>query len=241
MAMKVNRSVMSALLGVALLAMPITASAHEDWRNRRPAPAYNSYRHEAARANFETRWAPRAAANNVRWRDARDAEGWRDSYYRHHEVPAMAANCPIAPSYNTYANPYRQQGYYPQAYNPAPSYQGYQGYNEAPLPLQYGQYGAPMNGQVANLIRQRDNAQVLYRQAVANGNRDRAKHLLNDMIGLNKRIASARAHGGNGSAFANLNAPYASNYGAGNYGNGYGYGGPNALSSMMPLLGNYIH
>src|SRR5271167_881029 len=142
MAMKANKSVISALLGVALLAVPITAAArtHDDRHNRGPVPAYNSYRHAVApRVNF----APRAAANDRRWRDG---DGWRDGY-RDNYRPVAAPNCPIAPPYNVYPNNYRP-GYYPQAYNSAPAY-----------------YGAPVGGGLANLVRQRNNAQILYRQA----------------------------------------------------------------------------
>jgi hypothetical protein len=222
MAMKANKSVISALLGVALLAVPITAAArtHDDRHNRGPVPAYNSYRHAVApRVNF----APRAAANDRRWRDG---EGWRDGY-RDNYRPVAAPNFPIAAPYNVYPNNYRPD-YYPQAYNAAPAYYP-QAYNSAPA-----YYGAPVGGGLANLVRQRDNAQILYRQAVANGNRDRAKHLLNDIIGLNKRIGGARTHDGYGAAYGTLN-PYANTYS-----NGYGNGNSGLGTLVGPLLGNYI-
>src|SRR5271170_2136363 len=119
MAMKLNRRLMSAFLGVALLAVPVTAAAHDhdNWRNRGPVPTYNSYRNGAApRAEY----APRLAANDWRWR----SDGWRNGY-RANYAPAGAPNCPVAAPYaapyNAYPNAY-QQGYYPQAYNAAPAY-----------------------------------------------------------------------------------------------------------------------
>ncbi len=179
--MKANKSVLSALLGVALLAVPITASArsHDDYRNRGPVAAYHNVPAVAARANF----APRVAANDRLFMrptapmvrvPARDDWRWRDRDYR----PVYTG--PVAAPYTPYVNNYGP-GYYAVPYS-TPFY-------GAPV---LGGYGAPVAGYVANLMRQRDNAQILYHQAVANGNRDRAKHLLNDIIGLNKQIARAR-------------------------------------------------
>jgi hypothetical protein len=173
--MKANKSVLSALLGVALLAVPLTASAHEDIRNRAPVPAY----HKVVVAP-KTNFTPRVADNHQMWMKPkgpavrlpeRHDERWdhRDDYR-----PAPRYVAPVAP-YNPYVNSYRP-GYYAEPYNYSPNY-----------------YGAPVGGGLANLIRQRDNAQVLYHQAVANGNHERAKHLLNDIISLNKEIARARA------------------------------------------------
>ena len=135
-------------------------------------------------------------------------------------------DCRQVPRYNYY-----REGYYqPDSYTYGPQ-----------------SYGAPLGGGMANLIRQRDNAQVMYQQAVQNGNRVRAKHLRNDIVALNKRIGGAGSgygysgYGGYNSAYAN---PYASNYGNGyGYGNtaGYGYGNTGLDSLIGPLFGNYIH
>ena len=221
--MKMNMGVISAMLGVALLAAPITASAHEDWRNRGPARAYNSYRHEfAPRANVNENWAPRAAANNWRWNDH---DAWRHNY---RPAAAPAPNCAMTTPYNAapmYNNP---QGYYPQAYNAAPAYYP-QAYNPAPAP-----YVASMPGGMANLITQRDNAQMLYQQALRNGNRVRAKHLNNDVVALNKRIANTRNRDGYGAKYGSFDQPYAS-------ANGNGYGYPNSnLNALSPMLRNFM-
>jgi len=213
--MKARKNLLSALLGAALLAMPITAPAypHDGGHNRGSAPAYHqasASRPAFARQNF----APPVVANNRtwvapaspivpihdhddwRWRD-RDGDGWRhhrdrddwrwrNNYYRDRE------NCRIAPPSNPYANYYRQYpnsyrpGYYPQSYNYAPPSYGASG---EPA---YGAYGAPAGGGLAGMINQRNNADILYQQAVRNGNRVRAKHLGNDIEQLNKNIANAR-------------------------------------------------
>jgi hypothetical protein len=231
MAMKINRGVVSAMLGVTLLAMPITASAHDYWRNRGAAPAYNSYRHALVpQANY----APRMAANDWRWRNG---QAWRNGYRGGYAPAAAAPNCPIAAPYNAYSNNNYSQGYYPQPYNAAPSYYP-QPYNAAPsyYPQAYNgalpNYGAAMPGGLANMIQRRDNAQVLYQQALRAGNRVRAKHLNNDVVALNKNIATTRNRGGYGRA-GSFDQPYASSYG-----NGYGNSNLNALAG--PLMRNFI-
>lgn len=170
--MKANKGVLSALLGLALLAVPITASARarDDVRNRGPVPAYHKVPVVAPRTNF----APRAANDHLWMRPATPIvrvparEDWR---YRDRDNDRPVYSGPIAVPYNSYPNFYEPAPYFPAT----------------------GYYGAPAGNGVANLIRQRNNAQILYHQAVANGNRDRARHLLNDIIGLNKQIARARA------------------------------------------------
>jgi hypothetical protein len=232
MAMKMNWSVISAMLGVALLAAPITASAHEDWRNRGPARAYNSYRHEfSPRANFGTNMAPGVAANNWGWRKGAP---WRNSYR-----PAVAPSCPVSAPYNAYPNNNYQQGYYPQPYNAAPAYYP-QAYNSAPAyygaPMGGGlaNYGAPLQGGLAGMIQQRDNAQALYQQALRNGNRVRAKHLNNDIVALNKRIGNTRKRDGYGAGYGSFDQSYANN-------NRNGYGYPNSnLNALSPMLRNFI-
>ena len=126
-----------------------------------------------------------------------------------------------------YPQPYNAApSYYPQPYNAAPSYYP-QAYNGA-LP----NYGAAMPGGLANMIQRRDNAQVLYQQALRAGNRVRAKHLNNDVVALNKNIATTRNRGGYGRA-GSFDQPYASSYG-----NGYGNSNLNALAG--PLMRNFI-
>ncbi len=225
--MKMNMGVVSAMLGVALLAAPITASAHEDWRNRGPARAYNSYRHEfAPRANVNQNWAPRAEANDSRWH-RHDGGAWRDGYR-----PVAAPNCAMGAPYNSAPMYNNQQGYYPQAYNAAPAYYP-QAYNPAPAPYVASMPGS-MPGKMGNLITQRDNAQMLYQQALRNGNRVRAKHLNNDVVALNKRIANNRNRNGYGAKYGSFDQPYAS-------ANGTGYGYPNSnLNALSPMLRNFM-
>jgi hypothetical protein len=179
MEMKANKSLMSALLGVALLAMPIAASAHDDWRNRAPAPAYN----QVATNNrlWATPTAPLARVrdrNTWRWRD-RDGAGWRNLNYsnRNDYRPVARADCPVAAPYNRYPNNYRPN-YDQQAYTFAP--QSYRG---------------PSGGRLANLVHQRDSAQALYQRALRRGDRVGAKHLHNDIVDLNKRIGGAEQRG----------------------------------------------
>src|ERR1700690_3664238 len=95
--MNLNKSAISALVGVALLAVPIAAAArtHEDRHNHGRAAASNYYRQEIGpRANY----APQVAANDWRWRDG---DGWRNGY-RNYYRPAVGANCPIAAPSNAY-------------------------------------------------------------------------------------------------------------------------------------------
>lgn len=209
--MKLNKGVISAMLGFALLAVPLTASAHDYWRNRAPEPAYNSYRQAfAPRANFGTNPGQRFAANDWQWRDH-----WRNAY-RGNYGPSVAPNCPVAAPYNQYPNSY-QPSSYPQAYN-----------NGMP----YG--AASMPAALGNMITRRNSAQALYQQALANGNHARARHLNHDVVALNKRIGSARTRDGYGRAYGSFAQPYASSYG-----NGYGYGNSN-LNTFAPMLRNFI-
>ncbi len=244
--MNANKSVLSALLGVALLAVPITASAHDHGRHHgwmSWSHKNSAYRSEIApRAN----WAPRLAENDRLW--MRPSAPMVPVAPRGYYPSGPAYNAYQAPLYNSYPNNYGQ-GYYPEPYYAAPSNYGAPflgGLGNYGVPG-LGGYGAPIGGGMANLIRQRDNAQILYQQAVRNGNRDRAKHLLRDMIGLNKQIANARTHDGYGRAYGSFNPnanAYGNGYGYGNsglnsYGNGYGYGNSN-LNALGPMLRNFI-
>ena len=246
--MKINRGVISAVLGFALLAVPITASAHTR-DNARYRGRVAAFRHMEA---FRPAFAPRA---NFAGREAGLGRFWTAQnaplatapyrgYYgtAANYAPVAGANCPIPQAYNSYPS-----NYYPQAYNSAAPYYAAPNY-AAPLaamaaPLAgYGApltgYGAPMGGGLASLINQRNSAQLLYQQAARNGNHTRAKHLLNDVIGLNKQIAGAEQRSGQSrynTIGYNTYAPSALN-------NGYGYGGNNGFTSMLaPMLGNYIH
>jgi len=275
--MKARKNLMSALLGAALLAMPITAAAHprDGGHNRGPAPAYHqmpAFRPAVApRANFRADVAPRVAANNRmwmaprtpivpihdhddwRWRD-RDGDGWRQhernewrwrNQFRNNEWRERRENYPYrtlcdedgddcrqVPRANNY---YYRQGYRPNYYQPDSYDYSTPQYN-----------GAPYAGGPANLIRERDNAQFLYQQALRRGDRVGAKHLRNDIVELNKRIGSVGGGGYGYSGYSAYNNPYASNYANGyGYGNanGYGYGNGyanNGLDSIIgPLLGNF--
>jgi hypothetical protein len=240
--MKATKNLMSALLGAALLAMPITAAArsHDGGHNRGPAPAYHqmpAFRPAVApRVNVaprspivqvhdrdDWRWRDRDDGwkhrdrDDWRWRDHDRDDAWRDrrgNYPYRTLCDEDGDDCRQVPRYNN--NLYYRQGYQLDSYNYGPPY-----------------YGAPVGGGVANLIYQRNNAQILYQQAVQNGNRVRAKHLRNDILSLNKRIGGA---GGGYSGYGAFNSPY-----AGNYGNGYGAPNDGFSSMFTPLFGNYIH
>ena len=262
--MKARKNLMSALLGAALLAMPITAAAHphDGGHNRAPAPAFHpapaapAYRQMVEpRANFAPRivaynrtwmapaspivpihdhddwrrwrdrdddgWKHHRDRDDWRWRDHDRDDGWRyrRNYYGYRTLcDEDGDDCRQVPRYRNF---YREN-YQPDSYDYSPQY-----------------YGAPFGGGLASLIRERDNAQILYQQAVQNGNRVRAKHLRNDIVDLNNRIA--RARGGYAySGYGAYNTPYANPYDNG-YGNGYGYGNSNLDALIGPLLGNYIH
>jgi hypothetical protein len=95
-------------------------------------------------------------------------------------------------------------------------------------------YGAPLQGGLAGMIQQRDNAQALYQQALRNGNRVRAKHLNNDIVALNKRIGNTRKRDGYGAGYGSFDQSYANN-------NRNGYGYPNSnLNALSPMLRNFI-
>jgi hypothetical protein len=141
---------------------------------------------------------------------------------------------------NYYAGSYGPN-YYSQQYAPA-QYAPAQYAPQQYAPLAGGQYYGAQGaggGTLANLIRARDNAQYLYAQAMRRGDRNAAKHLNNDIQSLQRRIASL---GGGRYAYESSSAPAYS--GLGSYANQYAnnqYGYGNGISSLMPLLGNYIH
>ncbi len=85
----------------------------------------------------------------------------------------------------------------------------------------------------ANMIQQRNNAQVLYQQALRNGNRVRAKHLNHDIVAENKNIATTRNRDGFGPAYGSFDQPSGNTYGS-------GYGNSNLNSFATPLLRNFI-
>jgi hypothetical protein len=257
--MKANKNVISALLGIALLAMPITASAHPNHERpkytRGNAPAYRSAPVQRqsfapratlrpapmpqvnynARANWNrATWmpgpAPRIHDRDDYLRRYRDYDRDRDYARDHCEMPA----------YNGYRQNYYQPNYYRPNYYQS-SYAPYSnGYGYAP---QYN--GAPALGNgLAGLIRQRDSAQVQYQMAMQRGDRVAAKHLRNAVTDLNKRIANAENRGGVGAyGYSGLganayNTPYANSYGYNQ--NQYGYGNGGLDSLITPLLGGYV-
>jgi hypothetical protein len=259
--MKTTRSAMATLLGFAMLAMPLTASAHthhDDYRGSRPFQAYRPVAPAVnARPNF--RMAAPFAPNRYFAPPARFAATGPRGYYGYNPAPTAyapapvaygpppMATCPISAPYSSYAPAYPpaylQQPYYgamPPAYGAMP----------------YNSYGAMPNG-LASMLHQRDSAEYLYRLAMQRGNYDRAHHLGNDINQLNKNIANARWHSGVGPAYGNLNpnpmtmnragygytSPLATNYGGGYGYNNYSAGYPNSgLGSMLgPVLGGFIH
>ncbi len=182
--MKATRNLMSALLGVAMLAVPVMASAQPRYevRNRPPAPAYEKvgvFRRQPARPLVVTRRAVISPVVPIHDRDDhkyRDRDDWR--YGRDQD----RANCP-PPRVNRYD--YRTS-YHPN-YLQRDSYNSY----------------APPSGEIrsderlASLIRQRDNAVLQYRAALRRHDNNAAGHLANGIEELNKRIASVRQHIGN--------------------------------------------
>ena len=252
--MKANKNVIPALLGIALLAMPITASAHPDHGrsyNRGNAPTYRSVpaqrQYFAPRATFrpapmpQVNYNARANWNRATWMPSparRDYD--RDDYARHDRDDYRNRDqCDIS-AYNQYRPNYNQPNYYQPNYY-QPSYAPYaNGYGYAP---QYNVAPALGNG-LAGLIHQRDSAQLQYQMAMQRGDRVAAKHLRNAVIDLNKRIANAeykggvRSYGYSGPGLNAYNAPYANSYGYNQ--NQYGYGSGGLDSLIAPLLGGYI-
>jgi hypothetical protein len=244
--MRANKSVISGLLGIALLAMPITAAARPNKDggrfNRQSAPAYHPERtfraapmpgivqahdHDGWR-NFDRHERHDRDDWNRGRRFDRDDYRWAGPRFRDRDDYQWANR------WNRDRDDYPNRGrYYRDSYEPDSYDSGY----GAPY------YAAPVGGGLGGLIRERDNAQILYGQAVRNGNRVRAKHLNNDIRDLNKRIA--RAQGNRGYGYSAFNAPYANSYdyNQGLYGynqNSYGYGG--GLESLIqPLLGGYSY
>ena len=226
--MKATKNLVSALLGVAMLAVPVMASAQPRYeaRNRPLAPSYQKvtvFHPQPARPVVVARRAvispivPIRDRDDWRWRDRddhkyRDRDDWR--YGRDHDRD----NCP-PPQVNRYD--YRD-GYRPD-YLQRDSYNNY----------------APPSGEIrsderlASLIRQRDNAVIQYRTALRRHDRAAAGHLANDIEELNKRIASVRQHIGNTYRPVSYDS-----YAPAGHGNGYGT--PDFASMVTPLLGN-IH
>ena len=256
--MKATKNVISALLGLALLAMPITASAHPNHDrpnyNRgnaqafRPAPAQRQY--FAPRASFrpapmpQVNYNARANWNRATWMPGpapRDFD--RDDYARRHRDYDRRDydrdRCDV-PAYNGYRQNYYQPDYYQPNYYQS-SYAPYaNGYGYAPS--YYG--GQGLGGGLASLINQRDSAQFQYEMAMRRGDRVAAKHLRNAVIDLNKRIARAENRGGvgaygySGLGLNGYNDPYANSYGYNQ--NQYGYGNGGLDSLIAPLLNGYI-
>ncbi len=176
--MKANKGLISALLGAALLAMPVAASAHDNGRNRVAAATYNQVRTFRPVVAQRAYVAPRAAlANHVVPVRDRDDWRWRD---RDNDRHNDRDDCRIAPPVNRYDS---REGY-------RPNYLQRDTYNYTPQ-----NYRAPVRAGLANLIRERDNARILYQKALRNGNHERAEHLRNDLAELNKRIAGVELHG----------------------------------------------
>ncbi len=227
--MKSNKGVISGLLGIALLAMPITAAARthkDDHRFNRGVASvdrhFQSFRGAPMpQSNQRAIWnRPILTPVPMRAMPLRDRD---DNYPRAHN--------------DNYYNGSYGPNYYPPQYAP-----------EQYAPMAGGQYyGAPGmgGGTLANLIRARDNAQYLYAQAVRRGDRVGAKHLNNAIQSLQRRIASMS--GGGRYAYESPGAPaYSGLGGLGAYtnqypNNQYGYGNGSGIDSLLPLLGNYIH
>ena len=214
--MKTNKGLMSAIVAIAMLAIPVVASAHSPayyvrhgfydprphgfYRSGAMIPAYNRGMYSPTVA-MPMQFAPRPYAYNPNWAPA---------------PPAVMA-APMMPA------PPCKSGYMPMtpAYNYATPYYG-------------SNYGSPMMGNgLANMIRARDNADAMYAQAVRNRNRVRAHHLGNDIAQLNKNIAHARVRDGMGASYGSF-APA-----PGAFSNRYAYGN-NGFGALTPFLGSFI-
>ena len=212
--MKTNRGLMSAVMAIAMLAMPVAASAHPInyhyrhgyFRNSIFAPAYNRM------SPYRPRVAAPVPLTNAPWIANAAPMIPASGYYNYRPGYAMAPMIPAAPCAGSY-----MPNIIPPAYNYAtPS------------------YGVPMTGRLANLMRARDNADMMYAQALRNHNGVRAHHLANDIAQLNKNIANARMRGGLGPRYGNFNPM------SRGYGNAYAYGN-SGFGSLAPFLGNFIH
>ena len=242
--MKTTRGAIAALLGFAMLAIPLTASAHPHheefqrgavrrYQNYRPVPPAMN-----ARANF--RVGGPMARDRYFAPPARFAPAPPRGYYGYAPAPvaygpAPAANCPLSVPYAWYAPAY-PPAYYQRSY--------------AAVPPAYGTYGAPIGNGLAALMHQRDGAVMQYQMAMRRGDHTAAKHLANDIHELNGRIANLRGRGYGYSGYSAINTPYVNNYNyAQGYGPGYsgygsanyGYGNSSLETLVGPLLGNYIH
>jgi hypothetical protein len=260
--MKASKNLISALLGAALLAMPITAAAHPrdggngGRFNRGPAPAYcpvPAYRpiapraYFAPRANFAPRFtAPRAPIVQIhdhddwRWRnherwEHRDRDDWR---WRDHDRDDRWRSRRENYRYRTVCDEDGDDCRQVPQVNNYYYRQGYRPNYYRPESYNYApyNYGAPVGSGLQNLIRQRDSAVYQYRVAMSRGNHERAEHLANAITELNKRIANARTRRGyNAYNYSSFNSyePYDYNNSA------YGYQNADPLTSMVaPLLGN---
>jgi hypothetical protein len=220
---------MSALLGLAMLAMPVAAEAHswDYYRHRAAFPAYNRTAGFRSMVDRPMAFAPPMLADNRPFMGSAAPMMPVRNYYG-----GGGCAMPAAPAYNAYAPAYNS---YAPAYNPYAN-----AYQPAYMPPAAGYatpyYVAPMGGGLASMLRQRDSAEYLYQLAVQRGNRVRAKHLGNDVAQLNKNIANARMHDGLGRSYGSFNPQTASAYG-----NQYGYGNSGLGSLVGPLMGNYIH
>ena len=230
--MKTNRGLMSAAMAIAMLAMPVAASAHPInyhyrhgyFRNRIFAPAYNRM------APYRPRIAVPVPLTNAPWIANAAPMIPASGYYNYRPGYAMAPSDAMAPGYAM------APGDAMAPMIPAAPCAGSYMPNLIPPAYNYAtpSYGVPMTGRLANMMRARDNADMMYTQALRNHNGVRAHHLANDIAQLNKNIANARMRGGLGPRYGNFNPM------SGGYGNSYAYGNSN-FGSLAPFLGNFIH
>ena len=226
--MSSKKNLLSALLGAALFALPIAASARDYRPHVQPnfAPRVNTYNRVAVAPTSpimkvhdrdDWRWGHHHEWHHDRddWRWKHDRDGaWRWNQRSYYAAPDY---CRRPPYVNNY---YRPNYYQPDSYNYATPY-----------------YGAPAGGGVAMLMQKRDYAVTQYQLAMRNGNRVRAQDIGNEIRHLNQQIADMRSRG-YGYGYSNngaINNPYANASS-----NGYGYGNGGLSSFVGPLLGNYI-
>lgn len=210
--MKATRNLISALLGVAMLTVPVVASAQPRYqaRNRPLAPTYEKvtvFRPQPALPAVVTRRAiisplvPIHDRDDWRWRD-RDHDSWRRGADRDRDDCAL----PPVRRYNDYRPNYPRESY-----------------NHYPAPYAVNRADARLD----SLIHQRDNAVLQYRAALRRHDNTAARHLANAIEELNKQIAGVRQHIGNTYRPVSYQ-PYAP----------AGYGSPDFTPMVTPFLGS---
>jgi hypothetical protein len=235
--MKSKRSLMTALIGLAMLATPIVAAAKDhkdhdgDGRNYSHQSEYRSYnagnRHEFRNARGNGAWAHRD------WNEDRHDNGWHNGWCQNDGDADDYANY-------GYSRNYGNRGYYNRPAYVAPYY-GRSGYASAGGACGWAQHVRNVYNRdryTGHPAAARDLLPQLRRAEQACGGvpYGGGRGLFSGFAGVPAYENYGGYNGYNNSNYSGYNGGYGQPYGYG-YGNGYGSG----ASMLAPLLQQFVH